>query len=304
MIRFYVAASMAIAIAASGLALWLAAGRGGRPPLISVRHGLRHCRLRHALHGDGRGDALSLRHDVRPARRRCRPTFSPSSSPSSRSAFPEFSCCCCCRIRLARHRGARVVEGGASAVTGRRRRSAPPPSASASAAAAPSDTPEFGRGDLCAARRRRRAAAALCPPSADRARRRHAFPAPWKTWSPSMPTRITRISSTATTSCFVRSPSATSNRGSTIAALCAFIAATSSISIGSSAINAPATTNWSSWRRRQPLCGAGQPQPHRLAEIARRRADRDRSRAGVAPPPSFRSAIDQSAMSVDCVSRH
>ncbi len=30
----YVAASLAIAIAASGLALWLAAGRGGRPPLI------------------------------------------------------------------------------------------------------------------------------------------------------------------------------------------------------------------------------------------------------------------------------
>jgi diguanylate cyclase len=30
----YVAASMAIAIATSGLALWLAAGRGGRPPLI------------------------------------------------------------------------------------------------------------------------------------------------------------------------------------------------------------------------------------------------------------------------------
>ncbi len=32
--RAYVAASLAIAIAASGLALWLAAGRGGRPPLI------------------------------------------------------------------------------------------------------------------------------------------------------------------------------------------------------------------------------------------------------------------------------
>jgi NO-binding membrane sensor protein with MHYT domain len=32
--RTYVAASMAIAIAASGLALWLATGRGGRPPLI------------------------------------------------------------------------------------------------------------------------------------------------------------------------------------------------------------------------------------------------------------------------------
>src|SRR3974390_30400 len=32
--RNYVAASMAIAIAASGLALWLAAGRGGRPPPV------------------------------------------------------------------------------------------------------------------------------------------------------------------------------------------------------------------------------------------------------------------------------
>src|SRR6202043_1634557 len=32
--RYYGAASMAIAIAACGLALWLATGRGGRPPLI------------------------------------------------------------------------------------------------------------------------------------------------------------------------------------------------------------------------------------------------------------------------------
>jgi len=32
--RYFVASSMAIAIAASGLALWLATGRGGRPPLI------------------------------------------------------------------------------------------------------------------------------------------------------------------------------------------------------------------------------------------------------------------------------
>src|SRR5512134_3818861 len=32
--RAFMAASMAVAIAASGLALWLAAGRGGRPPLI------------------------------------------------------------------------------------------------------------------------------------------------------------------------------------------------------------------------------------------------------------------------------
>src|SRR6516165_1529727 len=32
--RYFVAGSMAIAIAASGLALWLATGRGGRPPLV------------------------------------------------------------------------------------------------------------------------------------------------------------------------------------------------------------------------------------------------------------------------------
>jgi diguanylate cyclase len=32
--RYFVATSMAVAVAASGLALWLAAGRGGRPPLI------------------------------------------------------------------------------------------------------------------------------------------------------------------------------------------------------------------------------------------------------------------------------
>ena len=32
--QLFVAASMAVAIAASGLALWLAAGRGGRPPLV------------------------------------------------------------------------------------------------------------------------------------------------------------------------------------------------------------------------------------------------------------------------------
>src|SRR6202451_3908084 len=41
--RYYVAASMAIAIAASGLALWLAAGRGGRPPLILSATAFRGC---------------------------------------------------------------------------------------------------------------------------------------------------------------------------------------------------------------------------------------------------------------------
>ena len=43
--RVYVAASMAIAIAASGLALWLATGRAGRPPLILSAAALRHRRF-------------------------------------------------------------------------------------------------------------------------------------------------------------------------------------------------------------------------------------------------------------------
>ena len=53
---------------------------------------LRHRRVRHALHGDGRPDAVAVRVDRRPARRRCRPTFSPSSSPSWRSVFREYFC--------------------------------------------------------------------------------------------------------------------------------------------------------------------------------------------------------------------
>ena len=50
----FVAASVAVAIAASGLALFLAGGRSGRPPLILSAIGARLRDLRHALHGDGR----------------------------------------------------------------------------------------------------------------------------------------------------------------------------------------------------------------------------------------------------------
>ena len=60
----YVAASMAIAIAASGLALWLASGRGGRAAAHSVGDGFRLRDIRHALHGDGRCDAVCFRTGV------------------------------------------------------------------------------------------------------------------------------------------------------------------------------------------------------------------------------------------------
>ena len=59
--RYYVAASMAIAIAACGLALWLATGRGGRPPLILSAIAFGIAVVRHALHRDERPDAVAVR---------------------------------------------------------------------------------------------------------------------------------------------------------------------------------------------------------------------------------------------------
>src|SRR6202167_3056480 len=58
----HVAASMAIAIAASGLALWLATGRERRPAADPVIRRLRRCRFGHALYGDGGRHTLSLRY--------------------------------------------------------------------------------------------------------------------------------------------------------------------------------------------------------------------------------------------------
>ena len=56
----FVAASMAVAIAAPGLALWLAAGRRAAAA-DPVGHCLRLCDLRHALHGDGGPDGSRTR---------------------------------------------------------------------------------------------------------------------------------------------------------------------------------------------------------------------------------------------------
>ena len=61
--RFYVAASMAIAIARLRTGA-LACHRTGRAAAADpVRHGLRHRRLGDALHRDGGRDALSVRHE-------------------------------------------------------------------------------------------------------------------------------------------------------------------------------------------------------------------------------------------------
>ena len=103
--RVYVASSMAIAIAASGLALWLATGRGGRPPLIlsAIVFGIAVSGMHYTAMA--RRHALAVRDHLvigRPGA--VESTSSPSSSPSWRSAFPEYFSCCFCPIHPARLR--------------------------------------------------------------------------------------------------------------------------------------------------------------------------------------------------------
>ena len=83
--RPFVVASVAIAIAASGLALWLAGGRGGRPPLLLSASALgvaisgMHYTAMAGL------TLFSRRAAAHRARPRCRAICSPSWSPSSPS---------------------------------------------------------------------------------------------------------------------------------------------------------------------------------------------------------------------------
>ncbi len=60
----YVASSMVVAIAASGLALWLATAPGAPAAAHPVGGRLRRGHLRHALHRHGRADAVSARRPV------------------------------------------------------------------------------------------------------------------------------------------------------------------------------------------------------------------------------------------------
>ena len=99
----FVAASMAIAIAASGLALWLATRRAGHPPLIlsAIVFGIAVSGMHYTAMS--RRDALSVCHLHHQECQRCRPTSSPSSSLSWHSVFPEYFFCSFCPIRPARH---------------------------------------------------------------------------------------------------------------------------------------------------------------------------------------------------------
>ena len=89
----YVAASMAVAIAASGSALWLATGRGGRPTSVPVGDCLRYRRFRHALHCH-QGVTL-FRSIAAPSAPALSKTSWRSSSPSSAFACRACSCCWC-----------------------------------------------------------------------------------------------------------------------------------------------------------------------------------------------------------------
>ena len=244
--RFYVAASMAIAIAASGLALWLAAGRGGRPPLI--------------LSATAFGIAVSGMHYTAMAGVTLYPyatsvSGAPALSTDLLAIVVAVVAFCISGIFLLlllpdSTRSAsrpRVVEGSKPVETAVAE-VASPPSTIPGVAESADDAPEFGRGTyapLGGAGAPSRHLPGIFRSNATAAR----ISSLWTTSSPSMPTRTTRTFSTAMTSCFVHWPSAMSSCGSTKAVSCAFIAATSSTSIGWSAIDARATTNWSSWRR-------------------------------------------------------
>ena len=250
--RYYVAASMAIAIAASGLALWLATGRGGRPPLV--------------LSAIVLGIAVSGMHYTAMAGLTLLPFAAPTASAPALSSdllatVVAVVAFCLSGIFLlilvpepekplqsaalgeTAASGEHVVTAGAPRQTAEMPVMAQAPHGNGLDA-----NPEFGRGTyspLGGIGAPPRRFARHLPIERDGS----TISSPSRRWSRFTPTRITLISSMAATSCFARSPSATSNPVSTTLASCASTAAISSISTGWSAINAPATTNWSRWMR-------------------------------------------------------
>ena len=244
----YVAASMAIAIAASGLALWLATGRGGRPPLI--------------LSAIAFGVAVSGMHYTAMQGLTLLPfAASAADAPALSSdllaivvAIVAFCLSGIFLLFLAPDR-ARSASGAITAETVRQLRRS-----------------DWRRRRQCPRMRRRTPATALAlrPNSAAALMRRSAAWAPRRGALPA----ICRSSATARTH-FVAVEDVVAihanahytyvfngtdklfcplaigdvNPGSTIAASCASIAATSSISTAWSATSAPATTSSSKWPR-------------------------------------------------------
>ncbi len=241
----HVASSMAIAIAASGLALWLATGRGGRPPLI--------------LSSAAFGVAVSGMHYTAMSGVTLYPFVTTASGAPALStdllaivvAVVGF---CVSGIFLllllpdparAEPQSIAVAEGTAMAHAVADVAAPPSPAAAEPRPAKASNSAAAVMRRSAAPVRRPGALPAICRSSATAAR----ISSPSSRSSRCMPTRTTPPSSTATTSCSARSPSATSKRGWTAVILCGCIAATSSISTASSATSVPATTNWSRWRR-------------------------------------------------------
>ena len=171
--RFYVAASMAIAIAASGLALWLAAGRGGRPPLI--------------LSATAFGIAVSGMHYTAMAGVTLYPyatsvSGAPALSTDLLAIVVAVVAFCISGIFLllllpdaARSASRpRVVEGGEPVGIAVPEITAPPSTIPVLAEERSKCRSRIWTRNLCSARRRRRSSAAR-PASSHRARRQHAF---------------------------------------------------------------------------------------------------------------------------------
>ena len=238
----YVGASMAIAIAASGLALWLATGQAWRAPLI--------------LSAAAFGMAISGMHYTAMTGVTLYPFVTSASAAPALStdllaivvavvAFCVFGIF----FLLLLPDSARTEPVALALATVGPVAQAVGADIAAVPAAEPEATAEIelgrgGYGPLGGAGSPPGVSPAICRSSATAIR---TFCRSSR-WSPSMPTLTTPTSSTAMTNCFVRSPSATSNRGSTIGISSVFTAATSSTSSASSAIGGRATMKWSKWR--------------------------------------------------------
>ena len=238
----FVAASIAVAIGASGLALYLATAEGRHPPLYlsAIAFGLAVS----GMHYTAMAGLTVFAHAT--------PTLNAPALSTDLLAIVVAVVAFCVsgvfllvpgagsRARAARPSATLLDRGAAAAQGGVRRRAA-------------LDRPRRSTAPEPRRRRRPRAISrwsATAPPIMSRSK------VSWR----STPTPTTRRFSTEPRSCFVRCRSATSNRGSTAAGSSACTAATSSISKSGSDRACG----------RGPLHGPGQPQPFRLAQVAAR----------------------------------
>ena len=288
----YVAASVAVAIAASRAGA-LARRRPRRAAAADpVGDRVRHCDLRHALHRDGGADACF--------RTRAARSSAPALSTDLLAIVVAVVAFCVSGIFLLilvpdrARRGRRAGRADAAAAPAQLAPLPVRPLLPATAA-----TAEFGRGSYAPLGGAGGPPRALRAPSAGRARRRARISSRSTTSSRSTPTPTTPISSTGRRSCSARSP---------IGDVEARLDTDRFVRVHRSHIVNIERVVRLKRRRRQrpgrarggrPLRGAGQPQPGRLAEVARRRSNGRRRRRHHSQRSQY--IADRNSDPADCV---